>query len=188
MTNSEPHWQENQKAFNSFLRWLNPDQSQAIVTYARIQNRLAKIFECHGYSNCEQLANRVVQTAVADIEEDFYIQSGSWSKHLIEIVYKIIDSNDSAIPGNDILQTIGALFSGGPKAEENNLTDVDKTELSDLINEYLSQLNEENSNMLKQHFVEINTVTIQNGAPDVSEEVHKLRNDMIVYIQKKLNS
>jgi RNA polymerase sigma factor (sigma-70 family) len=67
-------WVLTQDAFETLLKWLDPDREQAGLKYEAIRSGLIKIFTCQGYGDAEDLTdetiNRVI-VRIADLVETY---------------------------------------------------------------------------------------------------------------------
>jgi DNA-directed RNA polymerase specialized sigma24 family protein len=53
-------WVLTQDAFETLLRWLDPDREKAGLKYEAIRSGLIKIFTCWGYSDAEDLTDETI--------------------------------------------------------------------------------------------------------------------------------
>ena len=83
-------WAPTQEAFDSLLRWLDPDRDVAGRKYETIRLRLIKIFACRGCREADELADECINRVTSKVEELAKTYQGEPSLYFYGVANKLI--------------------------------------------------------------------------------------------------
>ena len=82
-------WVLTQDAFETLLRWLDPDREKAGLKYEAIRSGLIKVFTCRGYPDAEDLTDETINRVIVRIVDLAETYEGNPALYFYGVAQKV---------------------------------------------------------------------------------------------------